>query len=125
MRPAKHSAPDLATDGVTSTTTPHNMGASLSGVVLALWVWALCLEVSDCIINPLILPVSSLLAVFLTTAMHLTGGLSHTSNLYGWSVQNVISYELVLANGTIIKASATEHPDLFFAIKVGQNNFGQ
>ncbi|KAI0553292.1 bifunctional solanapyrone synthase [Xylaria curta] len=54
----------------------------------------------------------------------LGGGLSHSSNEYGWSAQNVISYEVVLANGSVVIASALEHDDLFFSLKAGQNNFG-
>ncbi|KAE8151805.1 bifunctional solanapyrone synthase [Aspergillus avenaceus] len=52
------------------------------------------------------------------------GGLSHLSNEYGWPSQNVLSYNIVLANATIVTASATENPDLYFAIKAGSNNFG-
>ncbi|CEL01290.1 hypothetical protein ASPCAL00878 [Aspergillus calidoustus] len=61
-----------------------------------------------------------------TVGMALTtgGGLSHSSNEYGWPSQNVLSYTLVLANGTIVDASATSHPDLYFAVKAGGNNFG-
>jgi hypothetical protein len=54
----------------------------------------------------------------------LGGGLSYMSAQYGWSASSAISYELVLANGTIVTASATSHPDLFVALKGGGNNFG-
>ncbi|KAF7538399.1 hypothetical protein G7054_g2974 [Neopestalotiopsis clavispora] len=52
------------------------------------------------------------------------GGLSHLSNKYGWVGQNVVSYEVMLANGSHVKASATENPDLYFGLKVANNNFG-
>ncbi|KAK4119575.1 FAD-binding domain-containing protein [Parathielavia appendiculata] len=54
----------------------------------------------------------------------LGGGLSYMSAQYGWSASSAISYEVVLANGTIVTASDTSHPDLFVALKGGGNNFG-
>ncbi|KAH6617446.1 hypothetical protein F5144DRAFT_586481 [Chaetomium tenue] len=54
----------------------------------------------------------------------LGGGLSYMSAQYGWSASSAISYEVVLANGTIVAASNTSHPDLFTALKGGGNNFG-
>ncbi|KAM0351034.1 hypothetical protein ACHAPU_002815 [Fusarium lateritium] len=52
------------------------------------------------------------------------GGISYFSNLYGWACDNVESYEVVLANGLIITASATQYPDLYWALRGGGNNFG-
>ncbi|KAL2760529.1 hypothetical protein ACRALDRAFT_1059686 [Sodiomyces alcalophilus JCM 7366] len=43
---------------------------------------------------------------------------------YGWSASSVLEFEVVLANGTIVTASKTNHPDLFKALKGGGNNFG-
>lgn len=37
---------------------------------------------------------------------------------------NVVSYDVVLGNGTQIVANATSNPDLFWALKGGANNFG-
>ncbi|KAK4150888.1 hypothetical protein C8A00DRAFT_17623 [Chaetomidium leptoderma] len=54
----------------------------------------------------------------------LGGGLSYMSAQYGWSASSAISYEVVLANGTIVTASSTSHADLFVALKGGGNNFG-
>lgn len=54
----------------------------------------------------------------------LGGGLSYMSAQYGWSASSVIEFEVVLANGTIVTASATSHEDLFLALKGGGNNFG-
>lgn len=54
----------------------------------------------------------------------LGGGLSYMSAQYGWSASSVLEYEIVLANGTIATASATQNPDLFKALKGGGNNFG-
>lgn len=40
------------------------------------------------------------------------------------AMDNVLSYNLVLGNGTQIIANATSNPDLFWALKGGANNFG-
>lgn len=54
----------------------------------------------------------------------LGGGLSYLSTQYGWAATAVLEYEIVLANGTIATASATQNPDLFKALKGGGNMFG-
>ncbi|KAJ5669171.1 FAD-binding domain-containing protein [Penicillium macrosclerotiorum] len=54
----------------------------------------------------------------------LGGGTSPFSNKYGWSLDNIYEYEVVLANGTITIASETHNPDLYFALRGGGNNFG-
>ncbi|GME33568.1 putative FAD binding domain protein [Neofusicoccum parvum] len=54
----------------------------------------------------------------------LGGGTSPFSNKYGWSLDNVYEYEVVLANGTITTASEQDNPDLYFALRGGSNNFG-
>ncbi|KAF4974571.1 hypothetical protein FZEAL_8543 [Fusarium zealandicum] len=52
------------------------------------------------------------------------GGISYFSNIYGWACDNVDSFEVVLANGKIVNASAKKHPDLYWALRGGGNNFG-
>ena len=37
---------------------------------------------------------------------------------------NAVSYEIVLADGRVVNASATTHPELWRALKGGGNNFG-
>ncbi|RDW84123.1 FAD-binding oxidoreductase [Aspergillus mulundensis] len=54
----------------------------------------------------------------------LIGGIHYFVNKYGFAMDNVVEYEVVLGNGTIVTASATSHPDLFWALKGGANNFG-
>ncbi|CAI7674902.1 hypothetical protein N7533_011302 [Penicillium manginii] len=54
----------------------------------------------------------------------LGGGTSPFSNKYGWSLDNVYEYEVVLSNGTITTASEKHNPDLYFALRGGGNNFG-
>jgi hypothetical protein len=54
----------------------------------------------------------------------LGGGISHHTNEYGLACDNVASYELVTASGKIVVASENEHPDLYWALRGGGNNFG-
>ncbi|PVF96030.1 FAD-binding domain-containing protein [Serendipita vermifera] len=59
------------------------------------------------------------------TARHLTiGGLGPLSRQYGTALDHVEEVEVVLANGTITRASNTRHPDLFFAMKGAAASFG-
>jgi hypothetical protein len=46
------------------------------------------------------------------------------SNQYGWACDNVESFEIVTASGSIINASEIEHADLYWALRGGGNNFG-
>lgn len=52
------------------------------------------------------------------------GGISFYSNLYGWALDNIRAFEVVLANGTIVTASKSAHPDLYTALRGGGGNFG-
>lgn len=52
------------------------------------------------------------------------GGLSHYLYRYGLACDNVKAFEVVLANGTVIEATADQHADLFQALKGGSSNFG-
>ncbi|KAI9799744.1 MAG: hypothetical protein M1833_003863 [Piccolia ochrophora] len=52
------------------------------------------------------------------------GGLSYFSPRLGFVCDNVVNYEVVLANGRVVNANATSNPDLWFALKGGSNNFG-
>ncbi|KZW04131.1 FAD-binding domain-containing protein [Exidia glandulosa HHB12029] len=54
----------------------------------------------------------------------LGGGYSWKSSQFGLAIDNVLSVKIVLPNGVPTVASATENPDLFFALKGGFNNFG-
>ncbi|KAF1842341.1 FAD-binding domain-containing protein [Cucurbitaria berberidis CBS 394.84] len=52
------------------------------------------------------------------------GGLSFLSAEYGWAANNVVEFEVVLANATVVTASSKSHPDLYKALKGGGNNYG-
>ncbi|KAF5871437.1 putative fad binding domain protein [Botrytis fragariae] len=54
----------------------------------------------------------------------LGGGLSFFCPQFGLVCSNIISYDIVLASGTLTTASATQNPDLWCALKGGSNNFG-
>jgi FAD/FMN-containing dehydrogenase len=54
----------------------------------------------------------------------LGGGLGWLMSKYGLTVDNLESVEMVTADGRILKASAEENEDLFWAVRGGGGNFG-
>lgn len=54
----------------------------------------------------------------------LGGGLSFYAGRDGFACDNVVAYQVVLADGSIVTAKVGENEDLFLALKGGSNNFG-
>jgi FAD/FMN-containing dehydrogenase len=54
----------------------------------------------------------------------LTGGIGWKVRKYGLALDDVVAAEVVTANGEAVRASSTEHPALFWAIRGGGGNFG-
>lgn len=54
----------------------------------------------------------------------LGGGQGYLMNKFGLTIDNLLSVDMVLADGSYVKASKTENEDLFWAIRGGGGNFG-
>jgi FAD/FMN-containing dehydrogenase len=54
----------------------------------------------------------------------LHGGVGHLRRKYGLSIDNLISVDIVTADGELRRASANENEDLFWAVRGAGSNFG-
>lgn len=52
------------------------------------------------------------------------GGFGFTSRMWGLTLDTITSLDVVLANGSIVTASETQNPDLFWAMRGSASSFG-
>jgi len=54
----------------------------------------------------------------------LGGGYSYKTNQYGLAIDTIVGFNLVTPSGRVTYVTEKTHPDLFFGLKGGYNNFG-
>jgi len=54
----------------------------------------------------------------------LGGGIGYLSRRYGLTIDNLLSVDMVLADGKFVTANNQQHADLFWAVRGGGGNFG-
>jgi hypothetical protein len=58
------------------------------------------------------------------TGLTLGGGFGYLSRKYGWTSDNVVSMDLITAEGEFVRASEDKNADLFWCLRGGGGNFG-
>ena len=54
----------------------------------------------------------------------LGGGIGHLTRKYGLSIDNILGADVVLADGSLVRADENNNEDLYWAIRGGGGNFG-